>query len=238
MKKMFALVLVVVMCLSVCACSVSANRGQDSGDDNSGNGSAVDLEKLLLNGGAFWCRANRHMVGVGFLSDGTTVEPEGTWQLDGDTVNCVWAEGGTASYVFRELNGVYYLVGDDMVMFSDAYVVPDEIPSRAVEITLDNWQEYFAFTHETEEVLDQFGDATGEIRENYYLELKPEYDRLLVEENSEVLIRYTQNGDERDACLRGWTIDYFGEYNIRNDAEYSFEMIRVEGTLYFIDGIE
>lgn len=238
MKKFFAFVLVLVMCLSVSACSVSVNMEQDSGNDNARNSTEVNFEELLLNCGVYWGRVNRNMVGVAFLSDGTTIAPEGTWQLDGDTVNCVWVDGGTASYVFRELNGVYYLVGDDMVMYSDMYVVPNEIPSKAVEITLDNWQEYFEFTHESEKVFDQFGDATGEIRENYYLELKPEYDRLLVGRNSEVLIRYTQNGDERDACLRGWTIDYFGEHNIRNDAEHVFEMIKVEGTLYFIDGIE
>ena len=238
MKKIFALVLAFAVCLSLCACGDNEAADTDNGSDH-GAEAGVDFEKMLLNGSVYWGRVNRDFPGLAFLSDGTIVDRQGTWQLDGHIVNCVWADGGTAAYEFKELDGVYYLVGDDAIMYSDLYIRPDTIPSKSVEITLDNWQEYFEFTQETKEIIDQFGESTGETEE-YYLKLKPEYDRILVSRDSDILIRfrYGENGVETDARLRGWSIDYFGEHGIRNDAEHIFEMLKVQGTLHFIDGIE
>ena len=238
MKKIIALILALVLCLSLCACGgedadteIGSVHGADAG---------VDFEELLLNGSVYWGRINRDFPSVAFLADGTIVDREGTWTLDGHIVNCTWADGSTATYEFKELNGVYYLVGDDVIMYSDLHIWPSEIPSKAVEITLDNWQEYFEFTQETEEIIDQFGEPTGETEECYYLKLKPEYDRILVSRDSDILIRFRYANDvvETDACLRGWDIDYFGEHGIRNDAEHVFEMIKVQGALHFIDGLQ
>ena len=202
----------------------------------------VDFADILYNMGAFWGYTNRSYM-TAFCKDSTTLSPDGTWVLDGNIVSCTWNNGGTAKYEIKELNGVYYLVGNRDTMYSDSQVRFDEIPKKSVEITIDNWREYFEFGSDSREVLDQFGEPTGETRTSHFLRLKDEYYRHLIESSSEVLLRFTINGNVRDSRMNGTYWDaqieewYFGIDAVEVGENDVFEMVKIQGTLCFVDGL-
>ena len=229
MKKIISLTLALVMCLSLCACG-------DGGDGSETQGSTageVDFTNVLMNSGVTWGYINRNYC-FGFIEGGTTTSSDVTWALDGDTVTITQKNGDVETYRFVELNGVFYLVGERNTMYSDVHIRYGEIPCKSVEITLDNWQEYFELYHKSEEQFDQFGEPTGETREYYYLRMKDEYSRIYLCGKSEVLLRYTQNGSEYDE-----RIDDGHEYvSTLNYIDYPLEMVKIQGTLYFVDGLK
>lgn len=234
MKKAISLLLAFVMCLVFCACG-SGETDAPERDPEKENTAAVgpDFVELLMNSGVTWGHLNR-FAPIGFFEDGTTTSEDETWTLDGDTLKITRENGKVDAYKFVELNGVYYLMSDRDIMYSDVQIRYDEIPRRTVEITLDNWQEYFELYHGSEEVFDQFGEPTGEIREYYRIRLKDEYSRIFLCEESRVLLRYTQNGSEYDDRF-----DSAGYVVLLVDfAEYPLEMVKIQGTLCFLDGLE
>lgn len=202
----------------------------------------VDYTNILYNMGAFWGYTNRSYM-TAFCKDGTTLSPDGTWVLDGNIVKCTWNDGGTATYEIKELNSVYYLVGDRDTMYSDSRVRFHEIPRKTVAITLDNWQEYFEFGSGSRKILDQFGEPTGETRTSHFLRLKDEYYRHLIESDSEVLLRFSINGNVRDSGTNGTYWDaqiqtwYFGIDNVEVGKNDVFQMVKIQGSLCFIDGL-
>ena len=257
MKKALSLILALVLCLSLCACGGGnkpantetnpknpENIATDSSNENNtteATNTQIDYKAILINGSAFWGYTN-HSYMTAFCEDGTTLSPDGTWVLDGNVVKCTWNNGSADTYEIKELKGVYYLVGERDTMYSDIQIHYSEIPARSVEITLDNWQEYFEFGTGSCEVLDQFGEPTGETRSSHFLRLKDEYYRYLIESGSEVLLRFYINGNERDRKLNGTYSDktihtwYFGFDGVEVGETDVFEMIKIQGTLYFIDG--
>ena len=266
MKKTIALLLALVLCLSLCACGGSnelANtetnpQNHESASDDSGESTTtgsnnenntteatsaqIDYKTILMNGGVFWGYTN-HSYMTAFREDGTTLSPDGKWELNGNIVKCTWDDGSTDTYEIKELNGVYYIVGERDTMYSDMQVSLREIPQKSIEITLDNWQEYFELGSDSYEVLDQFGEPTGETRTSHFLRLKDEYYRYLIENDSEVLLRFSINGEERDSSINGayWDnqIDttYFGVDNVEVGENDVFKMVKIQGTLYLIDGL-
>ena len=231
MKKEISLLLTLVLCLTLCACVSSKSAGGHSASGVSGNQS-VDYEKILLNNGVLWGFVNTYF-GEGFFENGTTTNSNSTWELNGNTVKITQQNGSAVTYEIKELNGAYYLVGQRNSMYSDIQVRYDEIPCKSVEITLDNWDKYFELHHESAELFDQFGEPTGEIRERYYFRLKDAYSRIHLLQKSEVLLRFSQNGSSHD-----WMFPQSAEYiSIDDFAKYPLEMIKIQGTLYFIDGL-
>ena len=233
MKKVISLLMVLGMCIAFCACGNSATADPESTHENDSTvADEPDFVEVLMNSGVTWGYVNR-MAGYGFIEDGTTTSENETWTLDGDTVKITRENGAVDAYRFVELNGVYYLMGERDTMYSEVRIRYDEIPRRAVEITLDNWQEYFEMYQGSEELFDQFGEPTGEIREYDHLRLKDECSRIFLYDESEVLLRYTQNGSEHDARIDdGHTYIDLGDLT-----EYPLEMVKIQGTLYFVDGL-
>lgn len=265
MKKILALLLAAIMCLSLVACGGNKptntetnpenheSTSDDSGEstttdsDNENNtteapNAQIDYKTILMNGGAFWGYTN-HLYMTAFCEDGTTLSPDGKWELNGNIVKCTWDDGSTDTYEIKELNGVYYIVGERDTMYSDMQVSLSEIPQKSIEITLDNWQEYFELGSDSYEVLDQFGEPTGETNTSHFLKLKDEYYRYLIENNSEVLLRFSINGDEYDWNINNTHWDtsiytfYFGVNNVEVTEDDVFEMVKIQGTLYFVDGL-
>ena len=236
MKKLLALLLAAVMCLSLVACgggetpntddNSGTEQGAESGDikdtnteNNSNSIPEVDYTKILLNEGCFWSYVNYYSAGFGFMEDGTTINPDGTYELVDNTVSITLEDGNTISYEIKDINGVYYLVGNRDIFYG-VQISIEQIPYKTVEITNDNWQEYFEL------------DAT------YGVKLKDEYQRIVIGERCENIfdIQFTSNGVECSGTMR---CDSF--YFILTSADYnsneSFEMKKIQGTLYFIDGI-
>ena len=255
MKKALSLLLTLAVCLSLCACndrnipeSNSLSPGSFTTDNNIENstnkatGVQTDYNTILINTGAFWGYTN-HSYMTAFCEDGTTLSPDGTWTLDGNIVKCTWNDGSSDAYEIKELNGVYYLVGKRGTMYSDVQIRFSEIPKKTIEVTLDNWQEYFEFGSASIEVLDQFGEPTGETRTSHFLKLKDEYYRYLIESGSEVLLRFSINGNESDRRIQAAYRDpdinmwYFGIDDAEVGETDVFEMVKIQGTLCFIDGL-
>ena len=266
MKKALSLILALVLCLSLCACgggnktantetnpqnheSASDDGGESTttGSNNENNtteatSAQIDYKTILMNGGVFWGYTN-HSYMTAFCEDGTTINPDGKWELNGNIVKCTWEDGGTDTYEIKELNGIYYIVGERDTMYSDMQVRLSEIPQKSIEITLDNWQEYFELGSASREVLDQFGEPTGDIKTSHFLRLKDEYYCYLIENGSEVLLRFSINGVECDRGIKCayWDnqIDttYFGVNDVEVGENDVFEMVKIQGTLYLIDGL-
>lgn len=233
MKKVISLLLALIMCLILCACGSDTSADADSVPENSSIADEVDFTEVLMNSGVTWGYINRH-ASIGFLQDGTTTSSNVTWELDGNTVKIMQENGDVEAYEFVELNGVFYLVGERNALYSDVAIRYDDIPCRSVEITLDNWQEYFELHHESVERFDQFGESTGETDEYYRLRLKDAYSRIYLYDNSEVLLRFTQNEYERDE-----RIGHGHEYvTISDFSEYPLEMVKIQGTIYLVDGLQ
>ena len=256
MKKLLALLLAAVMCFSLAACGGNKPANTETNLESHGNITAdgnnedsttevtteqIDYKTILMNGGAFWSYTN-HTYMTAFCEDSTTKNPDGVWALNGNIVECTLDDGSTATYEIKELNGLYYLVGERDIMYG-GNIIPSEIPAKSVEITLDNWQEYFELGSASCEVIDQFGEPTGETNTSHFLRLKDEYYRYLIESNSEVLLRFTINGDERDSNIHNTDWDtsihtfYFGVNNVEVGEDDVFEMVKIQGTLYFVDGL-
>ena len=233
MNKAISLLLVFMMCLTLCACGRSTSAGADDNTENSSIADEVDFTEVLMNSGVTWGYLNRHAA-FGFIQDGTTTSSNVTWELDGDTVKIMQENGIVETYEFVDLNGVFFLVGERDTLYSDVAIRYDDIPCKPVEITLDNWQEYFELHHESVERFDQFGESTGETDEYYWLRLKDEYSRIYLYDNSEVLMRFTQNEYKRDE-----RIDHGHEYvSVSDFTEYPLEMVKIQGTIYLVEGLQ
>ena len=112
---------------------------------------------------------------------------------------------------------------------------------------MDNWQQYFEFVTETREeiIYDVFGEATGETKkyEGKFLKLKDEYFRALLSGRSELSLRYTYAGEQKETKLitthphNAVAVGYYGLENVENTGENSFEMLKIQGTLCFVDGL-
>ena len=249
MKKALSLILSLVLCLSLCACGGGneSTKTETNPQDNENNNSEatntqIDYKTILMNRGVFWGYTN-HSYMTAFREDGTTLNPDGKWELNGNIVKCTWEDGNTETYEIKKLNGVYYIVGERDTLYSDMQVRLSEIPQKSIEITLDNWQEYFELGSASREVLDLFGEPTGEIRTSHFLRLKDEYYRYLIENGSKVLLRFSINGENRDRSITCafWDnqIDttYFGVDGVEVGEKDVFEMVKIQGTLCLIDGL-
>lgn len=255
MKKLLALLLAAVMCFSLVACGGGETPNTDNNSSiqqdgqtterdtqqgaetsniqDSSNETKVDYLEILLNESNAWYVVNGNArVGSWFRQDGTL--DGGTWELV-DNIVTVISEESTASYEIKAVDGVYYLVGDRLLL---SKIQPEDIPAREVEITIDNWQEYFELASASKEEVDTFGDPTGEVETYNCLKLKDEYYKYFIYEKSDVRIRYIFNGYEDDDFMtENWhhlMPTYFGSPVPSAD---DFEMVKVQGTLYFVDGI-
>lgn len=199
----------------------------------------------ILKFGTEWYY-NGHIGWEIFQEDGQ-LKDGGTWTYDGNKLSVAHPDK-TREYeiVFcKDIpNGGYMLIAQDRVM--STYPGLDKVlPLKTVEITLDNWQEYFEFAVVTKEekVEDVFGETTGETEktEQSFWKLKDEYYSRIVSEKSELALRYTLGRSQSETKLDGADYDstveilYFGLPNIKNDPAKPFEMVKIQGTLTFLD---
>lgn len=253
MKKILVLLLSVVICTSLFACGSEktpeikddgiTQQGEQSVNENtdnndSGDKSEADLKSVLMNMGAFWSYVNRPTMGHGFLENGTVSGPDGngTWKLVDNTVTVTLETGASEAYEIKNINGVYYLAGEHDMLYG-VNTMPDDIPFKEVEITLENWQEYFEFASATKEMTDVFGEPTGELEEVHCLKLKDEYFKEFVRSNSDVRMKFVYAGSERESIMSDYWYEamgcYFGEAGL--DSKSGFEMVKVQGALRFVD---
>ena len=270
----------VVICLSLAACGEGEelqidgfvqgvlNNGSNGEQQDDGEGG---LKEHI--GGVTWNAMNFESwmsittTEFGQLSEGGY--PCGTWEVSGNTVTFTYSEDsltGLASqpktYQIKEKEGVYFLVSDTELLSS---VSADKVPVTKVEITLDNWQEYFEFAMITTVTknTDVWGEATETTKETRVLKLKDVYLKQLNAGASSIAVRvglpesdasnaytgeymrldYLYRRVEKVAGSSPAYLDIARWFGLGDGENGSFgiasdhEVIRIQGILALVDGL-
>jgi hypothetical protein len=135
----------------------------------------------------------------------------------------------TRTHEIRTINGIHFLVGltDGITYYQWAKEIDwSSLPVTAVEITIDNWQDYFEIVN---------------VDDRYHLQMKNSNRQALLacldEPESCVSFCYSQ-GDVQsytEEITFHWGDDYI---DVNNPEESPIVMEAVEGTLYLIDGLK
>lgn len=259
MKKLAAILLVASISFSVVACagnnsSTSNNSASQESNESTTNNSdteaTVDYADIISDDKSYWGNlSNQFRLPIGFAEDNILINTAaveiGTWELMEDTVAVTLEDGNTTSYEIKNINGAYFLVGSDEILYdTKSSIDKSDLPIKEVDVTSDNWQEYFEVYSEPEEIVDVFGEVTkGD--EKYYLKLKDAYFKYLVRSQNLDLSSYTnlryrypdsEDENESQMDIHNFTDDFagpccFGCYLYEAD----FEMVKIQGTLYFLD---
>ena len=189
----------------------------------------------------------------------------GNWVMNGDVISLTSAKPNSnqvLEYQLKTYGDVHFLIGTQETWVSvKENEIPSKVPTKEVRISLDNWQEYFEYItfSQTSKKIDIFGTATEATKTFGVLKLKDEYSRYVVQIVSKVDVKFKVNGEEHANGLHAEhvysIIDYpepggtYGQFGgdelyyygvlIESDEDQasnrSFEMIDIQGTLYFID---
>lgn len=249
MKKILVMLLVASMCVSLVACggekdsSTSDNSmNQDNNDNvtsNSDSESEVDYAKIISEESSYWLKFRGYDSGIIFCEDNSYINATmgselGTWEIDDTTLTIISEDNNSTCYEIKEINGVCFLVGDSETLYN-ANLDESEFPIKEVEITIDNWQEYFEISTCTVENVDAFGEVTE--TSECLLKLKDDYYKYLIKHcggiNSEIALRYTTNSSSDSGDTR---MDITGDLSAFGAHwKECFELVEIQGTLYFID---
>lgn len=260
MKKILVMLLVASMSFSVVACasendSITNNESTNSvnqdSTDGSTNTSDVEMENdytqiiseesnywinshsIYLDGRIIFCEDNTYLSG-GLLDE------LGTWEIKDTTLTITSKDGNSTYYEIKEKNGVYFLIGNNDILCNaclDGRLDTSQFPIKEVEITIDNWQEYFEIATYTIENVDAFGEVTE--TSECYLKLKDEYYKYLINYNvqditSEIVLKYKSPSSESESSDCYMDIkSYFPLFGTYWNETY--ELVKIKGTLYFFD---
>ena len=254
MKKALSLIFTLVLCLSMCACGGSGN----SNDTPTTTGDAIEttvsnpLLDVLNDRTWYFLQSNDSEMYT--ASDGTCVKDrfswKGTWQLDNDTITMAMEDATILGYPSKtmhfklvEHNGVYFLIGEDGTLSS---VPLDNLTTKTVDITLENWEEYFEIKTYTEEIKDQFGEIKKtEMRAT--IKLKEEYISKLIVSKSQILYRLsydkydnvTFDGQAENTqnfyTGEGLGYEMYSPYDLNDVGDVS--VAKIQGQLILVDGI-
>ena len=230
MKKALSLILTLVLCLSLCACG---NNGDAAGTSVV---PTAETDPLAFLYGS-WISNSHWESGYGFVFyeggnfKDTLALLEGNWSVEGNVLvtTADWYHDPT--YKIVQANGTYYLVNKDRTLVKEDEM--DIVPKKTIQLTIDNWQDYFYIDVETYEIEDQFGELTGEVLKETYLKIKDSYRLLHGEYTEGVLIRYRANGAEVD-CDTGIRGKALIKEGLTMD---QIEMVKIKGSITYLDGV-
>ncbi len=213
MKRILALMLALMMCLSLCACgggNDTPTTGQNEQLDNNPPSAqetptettvpettqtVIPSHPLLKNIYGDWTiidaeqgeKAGSPCSAFSINEDGTCVADDrnGTWKINESTTNeeHLWIDvyfDGTyeyciSYYIWNNTDKVNIGSYPGTFLITGGFMKSDSIVS--VEITPENWMEYFEITEIEEYVVDDFGDFEYFTKE-WCLTLKPEYEPI------------------------------------------------------------
>ena len=230
MKKALSLILALVLCLGLCACGSNVEANESLAE------TTVETDPLGFLYGA-WVRNDDWDFGYGIVLEENGIDYDvGGTDISWTSSNGILKISGQMfSGLFKYLNnnGFDYLVSEEYT-----FVRPDDLDAvprtTAIELSVDNWKDYFEIQVNTIELKDQFGDLTGEVITETFLQVK-EHNRLICEVGTDpILIRFSIGGETIDGetsigkfqlhCSESLTID-------------QIEMIKIEGKITYLDGI-
>lgn len=220
MKKIFAMILAALLCLSLVACGEkpSDNPQQNEG----GNEKVPTLEEILCND-TWHYLGLRTPVGLDFNADGTV--SGGTWTLNGTTLDCVWKNGTSTRFEIRNINGAYFMTDEQGLTLYYYGTKPDwnAMGLMVVSVVASSWEDHL-----------EVACVDGQ----YRLQLKKQYMQALLvnsENDSYLEITYSQ-GDRQDVRARmNFDSGPNGYYiEIENPAEVPLEIDPIGGGVIYV----
>lgn len=264
MKKILVMLLVASMSFSAIACASendsltnneSANLINQDSDESSTNTSddetEIDYTQILCEDANYWLSFNCSSTGIAFCEDNSyinaTIGDElGTWEINDTILSITLEDGNSIDYEIKYINDMCLLIGDNTILYN--YNHQSELPIKEVEITMDNWKEYLEEGSYTEEREDVFGEVT-DVSEYKCLKLKDEYFKYCINEGfsdySYINFRFRyqdseETYDEKMSLHLDSNIVRYGDIKGKwwfgyGLSKNGFEMVKIQGTLYFID---
>ena len=227
MKKALSFILIFVLCFGLCACG---GRSEEPTTLDPAAQLEKDLNDAVVNGNSFWNCANQ-LSHTAFLQDGTTASPDGLWDLKGTTLTHTLGDGITDIFEVKQIGEQFLIVGKLHTFYTDD-TDWDKIPQSTVQITGENWSEYF-----------EIQTVAVDDAEMQLLKLKDMYYRAMRLSKSQVTLRCTVNGIEQTIELtegsssHRYGTAFWGELLSGEADEVTFEVIEASGSVCLIDGI-
>ena len=215
MKKIFALLMVLLMCLSLAACGKQEPEvNLENGQQNGGGNQNPTLEEILCSGEWYYLGL-RTPGGLVFEDNGTI--SGGIWTLNGTTLDCVWKNGTTSRFEIRNIRGSYFMTDEEGITLYLYETKPDwyTYGYMAYQVVTRAWEDHL-----------EVACVNGE----YRLQLKKQYMQALLDDGNYVDICYSQ-GDHQQVQVR-LNFDPDSYYvKIENPADAPLEIISAEGVL-------
>lgn len=215
MKKIFAMILAALLCLSLVACG---EKPSDNPQQNEGGNEKVPTLEEVLCSDTWYYLGLRTPVGLDFNADGTV--SGGTWTLNGTTLDCVWKNGTSARFEIRNINGAYFMTDEQGLTLYHYGTKPDwnAMGLMVVSVVASSWEDHL-----------EVACVDGQ----YRLQLKKQYMQALLvnsENDSYLEITYSQ-GDRQDVRARmNFDSGPNGYYiEIENPAEVPLEIDPIGG---------
>lgn len=223
------------MCFSLAACGAETPNADESSEPQASedqqesaentDASEIDWQSQLC-ATEWYCVGIKIPNGVVFRSDGTVGGY--TWELLNDQVIWTAKDGEKREFDIRTINNIHFLVDltDGISYYQYGKHDWSNIPVTAIEITLDNWQEYLEIVS---------------VGDDYHLKLKTAYRKAVMVDkladcDSWFSVCYSQGDKESEAreVSFQWGDDYI---DVENPDEIPLTIEKIEGTLYIIDGL-
>ena len=221
MKKIFALLLALVMCLSLVACG--GDKTPDAPQQDDAGTKEPTLEEVLCTREWYYVGL-RTPVGLIFDADGTV--NGGTWTLDGTTLDCVWKNGTTTRFELRNIRGAYFMTDEQGLTLYHYGTKPADWNSLSlmpIQVLSRCWEDHL-------EVVCVDGQ--------YRLQLKKQYmQALLVDSDNDSYLEITYSQGDRQGVQVKMNFDtgpngYYIE--IENPAEVPLEIDPIGGGVIYI----
>ncbi len=221
MKKILAMLLAVLLCLSLVACGEKAPVGDNGGDVQHNNGGEQQpaLEEILCTGEWYYINM-RTPAGLIFKADGTS-DGGGTWALNGTVLDCVWKNGATTRFEIREVDGTYFMTDEEGITLYHLGQNPDwnVLGPMPVQVGQDHLEVVCVNGEHRLQLKKQYMQATYVHGESCYVD-----------------ICYSQ-GDKQN--VQEHLAFDFGSYYIKieNPDEVPLEIIDCSGVIYVLGNL-
>ena len=190
MKRIVCLFLLLALCVCLCACDIKITinePNQDSGASDQG-----DPEVMAQLAGEWFGWSELEEIRLVLNADGTCVYSgtAATWKANyPDQFNISMGSVPMTFYVEKDNHGRNYLFAPAI---SPSVSILHRITDYTrVELTMDNWQQYFAIVNDGAYVdKNAFGDITG-VRVIQTIRTKPQYNVAFPDSTNKPVVEYT-----------------------------------------------
>ena len=221
MKEIYARLLAVILCLSLVACG--GDKMPDAPQQDAAGSKTPTLEEILCNDNWYYVGL-RTSVGLDFNADGTV--SNGTWTLNGTTLDCVWKNGTATRFEIRTVNGAYFMTDEQGLTLYHYGTKPADWHSLSlmpIQVLSRCWEDHL-------EVVCVDGQ--------YRLQLKKQYMQALIVDSdydSYLEITYSQGDRQGVQARMNFDTSPGGYYiEIENPAEVPLEIDPIGGGVIYI----